>query len=129
MVSKGCAHLDLALVERALTEHYGDIAAAARDLKVSTPDLRHLTWSKPRLLEGANEQCELFVIRAIGIMIQALNSGDPRREMWGAEKILASHLARDHPLAPARAASVPQPQPQVTFRWADSPTPPQSPVR
>ena len=41
-----CDHLDLALVERVLTKHYGDITAAAKELGVSGPDLRHLIWSK-----------------------------------------------------------------------------------
>jgi hypothetical protein len=49
----GCADLDLGLVGRTLGKHYGDIPAAARELGVSIPDLRRLTWAKPKLLEEA----------------------------------------------------------------------------
>jgi hypothetical protein len=40
-----CDHLDLALVERTLTKHFGCIPTAARELGVSGPDLRRLTWA------------------------------------------------------------------------------------
>jgi hypothetical protein len=56
-----CAHSTFAVVERTLTKHYGDIRAAARELGVSVPDLRRLTWSKPELLEEAQIECLLFV--------------------------------------------------------------------
>ena len=59
-----CKHLDLALVERVLAKHYGDISAAARELKVSGPDLNRLTWSKPHLLDDAHEEMEVVVARA-----------------------------------------------------------------
>src|SRR4029077_20029910 len=101
-VPASCAHLDLALVERTLTKHYGDVTAAAKERGVSGPELKRLTWSKPKLLEAANEECELFVMRAWGELIKALYSEDLRRQMWAADKILSSHLARDHPLSPAR---------------------------
>jgi hypothetical protein len=48
-----CADLDLAVVERVLAKHYGDITGAARELGVSGPDLKRLTWAKPELLEEA----------------------------------------------------------------------------
>jgi hypothetical protein len=41
-VPPSCEHLDLALVERVLAKHYGDIPASARELNISTPDLRRL---------------------------------------------------------------------------------------
>jgi hypothetical protein len=101
-VPAACAGLDLALVERTLMKHYGDITGAARELGVSGPDLRRLTWSKPELLERASEECEVFVARAWGVMIKALDSDDVHRRQWAADKILSSWIARDHPLAPAR---------------------------
>jgi hypothetical protein len=125
-----CEHLDHAVVEHVLAKHYGDIHAAARELGVSGPDLRRLTWARPQLLEEAELARMGVIALAMSKLIEALYSDDPKREMWAADRILASRLARDHPLAPARggAASV-APAVEVRFRWAGSPTPPQSPVR
>jgi hypothetical protein len=97
-----CDHLDLALVERTLTKHYGDITAAARELGVSGPDLRRLTWAKPELLEEALLQCQVFADLAFGVMIKALDSENPRKREWAAGKILSSRIAWNHPLSPAR---------------------------
>ena len=97
-----CADLDLAVVERVLTKHYGDIPAAARELGVSRPDLKRLTWAKPKLIEGAELARMGVIARAWSELIQALYSEDPNRQMWASDKILSSWLARDHPLAPAR---------------------------
>jgi hypothetical protein len=65
--------------------------------------------------------------RAQGEVIDAVNSDDPRRWQWGADKILSSWLARDHPLAPARqrsaAADVSVQNNKTvnyTFRWRNS---------
>jgi hypothetical protein len=44
--------------------------------------------------------------RAQGEVIDAVYSDDPRRQMWGADKLLSSWLARDHPLAPARRSAL-----------------------
>jgi hypothetical protein len=101
-VPASCAYLDLAKVERTLTKHFGDIAAAARELRVSGSDLRRLTWAKPELLEEARDQCEVFVARAWSELITAVYSDDPHRQMWAADKILSSWAARNHPLSPAR---------------------------
>src|ERR1700722_4207978 len=104
-VPAACADLDLAQVSRALAKHYGDIPAAARELKVSGPDLRHLTWARPEVLEEARDRCEEVVARAWGQLIEAIYSDDVRRQMWASDRILSSWLARDHPLAPARRRS------------------------
>jgi len=101
-VPAACAGLDLALVERTLAKHYGYIPAAARELGVSGPDLRRLTWSKPELLEEAMLECQVFVDRAWGVLVTAIYSGDPRRRQWAADKIPSSYAARNHPLSPAR---------------------------
>jgi|ERR1700733_4346508 hypothetical protein len=100
-----CADLDLAKVSRVLAKHYGDIPAAARELNIPTPDLRRLTWAKPKLLEEAELERMGVIARAMGVVIQALYSDDPRRQMWASDKIMSSWLARDHPLAPARRGS------------------------
>jgi hypothetical protein len=97
-----CADLDLAVVKRVLTKHYGDIPRAAKELGVSGPDLNRLTWAKPKLLEEAELERMGVIARAWSELIRAVYSDDPRRQMWGADKILSSWLARDHPLAPAR---------------------------
>jgi hypothetical protein len=115
-----CEHLDLALVERVLAKHYGDIPRAAKELDVSGPDLNRLTWAKPKLLEEAELARMGVIARAMGEVIQAIYSDDPLRQMWGADKMLASWLARDHPLAPARrgtSASAGETR-SVIFTWA-----------
>jgi hypothetical protein len=104
-VPAACAHLDLAEVSRVLAKHLGDIAASARELNVPTSDLRRLTWSKPKLLEEAELERMSVIARAWGVLIEALYSNDPRRQMWASDKIMSSWLARDHPLAPARRRS------------------------
>ena len=98
-IPDSCADLCPAKVERTLEKHFSDIYAAARGLRVPGPDLRRLTWAQPSLLENALEE-HLVVQRAIGEVIRALYSDDPRRRMWAADKIMSSWLARDHPLAP-----------------------------
>jgi hypothetical protein len=115
-----CEHLDLALVERVLAKHYGDIPRAAKELDVSGLDLNRLTWAKPKLLEEAELARMGVIARAMGEVIQAIYSDDPLRQMWGADKMLASWLARDHPLAPARrgtSASAGETR-SVIFTWA-----------
>jgi hypothetical protein len=117
-IPAACAGLDLALVSRVLAKHYGDIPAAARELRVPTPDLRRLTWVEPSLLEEAEDRCGEVVARAWGALIEALYSDDPRRQMWASDKILSSYIARDHPLAPARRVNAPTPsRGQVAFHW------------
>jgi hypothetical protein len=68
--------------------------------------LRRLTWAKPKLLDEAHEEMELTVWRGRDELIQALNSDNPRRRMWGADRILSSWMARDSPHARARATIV-----------------------
>ena len=102
-VPAACADLDLAEVSRVLAKHYGDIPAAARELRVSIPDLRRLTWSKPGLLEEAELERMGVIARAIGEVIQAVYSDDPRRQMWGCDRILSSWLARSSSRAGAAA--------------------------
>ena len=114
-----CADLDLAVVERTLAKHYGDIAGAARELGVSGPDLKRLTWAKPQLLEEADLERMSVIAQVWHVLITALDSEDWHRRAWTSDKIMSSWLARDHPLAPARrgaAASVAV-SGSITFRW------------
>ena len=127
-----CADLDPAQVSRVLSKHLGDIPAAARELGVSIPDLRRLTWARPDLLEAAELECMGIVSRAMSVLFEALDSDEPRRREWAAEKILSSHLARNHPFAPARRggaraqSSEAASMGSIVFKWAGAPavTPP-----
>jgi hypothetical protein len=113
-----CADLDLGHVARVLARHRGYIPAAAKELGVSRVDLNHLTWSKPHLLDDAHEEMRLVALQAQSVVIRSIFSDDIRRQMWGCDKMMASYLARDHPLAPARRGRrVEAPQRQVAFRW------------
>ena len=117
-----CADLDFAWVERTLTKHFGDIPAAAKELDLSIPDLRRLTWAKPDLLEEAELECMGIIARAVGELIRALTSDDPRRREWASEKIMSSYMARNHPLAPARRgveARAAAASSSIVFKWQD----------
>jgi hypothetical protein len=119
-----CADLDLAVVERTLAKHYSDITGAARELGVSGPDLKRLTWAKPQLLEEADLERMGVISQVWHVLITALDSDDWRRKMWASDRIMSSWIARDHPLAPARRRSaatdvIVQNNKTVnyTFRW------------
>jgi hypothetical protein len=120
-IPDSCADLCPAKVERVLEKHFGNIYAAARELGVPGPDLRRLTWAQPSLLENALEEHELVVQRAMGVVIQALDSPDPLRRQWASDQIMSSWLARDHPLAPARRGARVDvsagPPRQIVYRW------------
>jgi hypothetical protein len=103
-VPDGCADLNLAEVSRVLVKHHGDITSAAKELRVYAPDLRRLTWAHPEVLEAAEDLCGEITARAEHEVISALWSDDPRRQRWGCDRILSSHLAKDSPLAPAGRA-------------------------
>jgi hypothetical protein len=66
-IPDSCIDLDLVLVERVLTKRLGDIHVAARELGVSGPDLRRLTWAKPHLLDGAHEAIAEIFARGHGV--------------------------------------------------------------
>ena len=132
-VPAACAGLDPVRVSRVLANTYGDIPAAARELNITAPDLRRLTWAEPHLLDEAHEEMEVVVARAWAELIRALDSDDPRRREWAAERIMSSYIARDHPLAPARRseACAAAASGSIVFKWrdgADAVTPPAAPI-
>ena len=109
-----CLGLDLGHVSRALAKHYGDITRAAKELGIAAPDLRRLTWAKPKLLEAAHEQMFEIAARAHGEVIGAMLSDSDRRREWAADIILSSYMGRNDPMAPARRWRASSPQ--VTVR-------------
>jgi hypothetical protein len=118
-IPDSCADLCPAKVERTLEKHFGNIYAAARELGVPGPDLKRLTWAQPDLYKNALEDLELVVQRAVGELIRALYSDDPRRREWASEKILSSYMARGHPFSPApRREARGAEASSITFRWA-----------
>jgi hypothetical protein len=74
-----------------------DLARAGEVLwrysSLGASDLRRLTWAKPGLLEEAELERMGVIARAMGEVIQAVYSDDPRRQMWGCDKLLSSWLA------------------------------------
>jgi hypothetical protein len=54
-----------------LAKHYGDITRAAKELGIAAPDLRRLTWAKPKLLEAAHDEMFAIKARAEGEVIEA----------------------------------------------------------
>jgi hypothetical protein len=97
-----CLGLDLGHVSRVLAKHLGDITRAAKELGVTGPELRRLTWAKPKLLEAAHEQMFEIAARAHGEVIGAMLSDSDRRREWAADIILSSYAGRNSPFAPAR---------------------------
>jgi hypothetical protein len=72
-----------------LAKHNGDITRAAKELGVTCPELRRLTWAKPKLLEAAHEDMFEIAARAHGEVIEAMFSDSDRRREWAAEVILS----------------------------------------
>jgi hypothetical protein len=109
-----CLGLDLGHVSRVLAKHLGDITRAAKELGVTSPELRRLTWAKPKLLEAAHEEMFEIAARAHGEVIEAMFSDSDRRREWAADIILSSYMGRNDPMAPARRWRASSPQ--VTVR-------------
>jgi hypothetical protein len=59
-----CKTLDRGLVERTLVDAQGNVAAAARALRVSSGDLRRLIWATPALADAAYEAVEQAIDNA-----------------------------------------------------------------
>ena len=87
---------------------FSGISSDARGRRRGSSTAHRLIWSKLKLLEEAELERMGVIARAMGVVIQALYSDAPRRQMWASDKIMSSWLARDHPLAPARREPVAQ---------------------
>jgi hypothetical protein len=105
-VPESCRDLSPGFVARVLAEHWAFLPGAARELGVSSSDLRRLTLARPWLLARAHEEMGVIVARAEGELIRALDDEDPRRREWAAGAILGSWAARDSLFAPARSRRV-----------------------
>jgi hypothetical protein len=84
VVPESCKSFDLAVVERALVEKHGNVAAAARALSVPSSDLRRLVQATPALMDEVFEQLECGVDQAVAILIDELNNPDIRRRIRAA---------------------------------------------
>jgi hypothetical protein len=95
-------HLSDEAAARALSRHFGDMAAAARDLNVKRKDLRGLSRHNPRILSAAHERIELFRMGVRSKIMTAVYSRSAKRRQWGIDAMLDGYEFRDHPFANAR---------------------------
>jgi hypothetical protein len=119
----GLAGLDLAVVARVLVKHRANVSAAAKALKVSSSDLRRLTWSHPRLIELALEEAHRLVDRAEAKLREALDGDHADRALAAATYILShSSAARERGWCRAGggrdAWESPPPAATVIVQWA-----------
>jgi hypothetical protein len=103
------AHLSDEAASIALSRHFGDFVAAARDLGVKRTDLRRLTWHNPRILNAAHERMELFHMGVRSKIIEAVYSSSAKRRRWAADVMFDAIEFRDSPFASARAPPPPRP--------------------
>jgi hypothetical protein len=92
-VPEACAHLDLEVVGRELIRTGGNVSAAARALGVPTPDLRHLVYAQPELLDAALEAEALVLDEAEAVLLEAMRVGDLRRRIMAAGLFLRATTA------------------------------------
>ena len=95
-------HLSDEAASIVLAGHFGDMAAAARDVNVKRKDLRRLTWHNPRILNAAHERIGLFRMGVRSKIMAAVYSRSAKRRQWGIDAMLDSYEFRDHPFASAR---------------------------
>ena len=72
-VPASVASLDLDRVRRALFKADGNVTRAAKSLKVSSADLRRLTWRHPKLILDALENAHRLVDKAEENLLKALD--------------------------------------------------------
>jgi hypothetical protein len=101
------AHLSDEVSARALSNHFGDITAAARDLGVDRMALRRLTWSNPAILDAAHERMELFVDHMWGEAVRGLDSRRASVRRRAVDRMFAHPRMAGHPLAGALALLTP----------------------
>ena len=115
---ESCKYLDLVDVERVLVKHHINVAAAAKELGVSSTDLRRMTWSVPRLIEAALEENERLVDEAQDRLQQALYGDNLQRSLAAATFILSHHrAARARGWGPGGHAAYEDPPQRVEVCW------------
>ena len=80
------AHISDEAAAKALSRHFGDMVPAAKDLGISAPELRRLTWANPAILDAAHERMSLFVFCRKDEIMRGLHSrraSDRRRAVDG----------------------------------------------
>jgi hypothetical protein len=106
---------------------HGDVAEAARLLKVPIVRLTRLVRNSPRLVRVQEESLQTVLAKARSVPIQTLfdPNADQRAREWASTRVLQSRLAIGDPLSPAPASSaqsnasltVNQQTRTIQFRW------------
>ena len=95
-VPASVANIDLDRVRRALFKADGNVTKAAKSLKVSSADLRRLTWRNPKLIMDALEQTHRMLDKAEENLTKALRGDHPERALRASMFILShSPVARE----------------------------------
>jgi hypothetical protein len=88
-------HLSSAVASAVLAKHFGDMAAAARELGVERKHLQQLARHNPRILNAAHERMDLFRQGVKSKIIQAVLSKSAKRQRWGCDAMFDSYEFRD----------------------------------
>jgi hypothetical protein len=95
-VPASVANIDLDRVRRALFKADGNVTKAAKSLKVSSADLRRLTWRHPKLIMDALERVHCMIDKAEENLRKALRGDHPERSLRASLFILShSPVARE----------------------------------
>ena len=119
------ADIDLDRVRRVMFRADGNVTKAAKILKVSSSDLRRLTWRHPTLIMDALEHAHRMVDQAESKLREALDSDNLERSLRAATFVLShSRAARERGWGRSAGscdADSPQ-QTTIVVRWdGDSP--------
>jgi hypothetical protein len=87
-VPASCADLSLAAVQKALLDKHGSVAGAAVVLHVPSSDLRKLVIATPSLIDTVFEELDRGVDRAIGVLLEGMESGNIRQRLRAASFFL-----------------------------------------
>jgi hypothetical protein len=123
-VPASLANIDLDRVRRVLFKHDGNVTKAAKALKVSSSDLRRLTWRHPTLVMDALERAHRMIDKAEERLREALYGDHPERSLRAATFILShSRAARERGWGRSSAGLYDDPRPSVTIvaRWEGDP--------
>ena len=115
-VPASVASLDLDRVRRALFKADGNVTKAAKSLKVSSADLRRLTWRHPTLIMDALERVHCQIDKAEENLTKALRGDHPERSLRASCSFCRIHLWL------ARAAGVRHVSDSSDYLYSPSPT-------